>query len=221
MPLFESLLFLFDEEPHAASFNMAMDEVILKESSMPVLRVYRWLHPSASFGYFEKYEAVVKQHNGRDLVRRWTGGGVVLHGDDYTYSLMVPAGISLLNLTAAESYRLIHAQIAKTLQDSGLPARIASAPVPKISQACFENAVTYDILLDNRKIAGAAQRRSRQGLLHQGSIQLANLSPDFGQKLAGNLAREVPQKTIKRDELAAAQTLTEKKYATTPWLTKF
>ena len=221
MPLFESLLFLFDGEPHGATFNMAMDEVILEESSVPILRVYRWLKPAASFGYFEKYKAVEKQHAGRDLVRRWTGGGVVLHGEDFTYSLMVPAGISLLKINPAESYRLIHAQIAKTLQDSGLPAKIASAQAPKISQACFENPVTSDILLDNRKIAGAAQRRTSHGLLHQGSIQLPNLPPSFAHTLAANLSTQVVKKSVGQNTLTAAQTLSEKKDATKSWLSKF
>ncbi|MGB8356599.1 MAG: hypothetical protein WCD79_22060 [Chthoniobacteraceae bacterium] len=198
-----------------------MDEVILKESSVPILRSYRWERPAASFGYFENYEAVATQHAGRDLVRRWTGGGVVLHGDDFTYSLMVPAGFSLVKSSTAESYRLIHEQIAKTMQGSGLPAKIASQPAEKISRACFENPVTSDLLLDNRKIAGAAQRRTRHGLLHQGSIQILGLPPKFALTLAANLADEILQKTIEDSEVAAAQALSEKKYATQAWLKKF
>src|SRR5580698_7976 len=95
MPLFETLEFRFDPEPRTAPLNMAMDEIILKKTSAPVLRIYRWLRPAVSFGCFEKFFTVEKMHPGRELVRRWTGGGVVLHGDDLTYSLMVPRECAL------------------------------------------------------------------------------------------------------------------------------
>jgi len=221
MSLFDSLLLLIDQEPHPASLNMAVDEVVLKESSVPILRAYRWSNPSASFGYFESHSDVAKQHPGRDLVRRWTGGGVVLHGEDFTYSLMVPAGSSFLKLRAARSYMAIHRLIAKTMQESGIPASMAQNASPKISRACFENAVPNDVLLENRKIAGAAQRRSKFGLLHQGSIQYANLDPGFGEMLARNFAGRIVRRMISAAEMESAKILSANKYETDEWLRKF
>ena len=56
----------------------------------PLLRVYRWERPAVSFGYFERWEPVREKYPEREAVRRWTGGGVVLHGEDFTYSMLIP-----------------------------------------------------------------------------------------------------------------------------------
>ena len=221
MPPFDSLEFLFDHEPRPAPVNMAMDEILLEEVSVPTLRVYRWNLPAASFGYFEKYSAVAAGHPGRELVRRWTGGGVVLHGEDFTYSILVPQDCPFMRMDVAESYRAIHERVAEAMQESGLPALIAKTAAPKVSQACFENPVRYDVLVDNHKIAGAAQRRTRFGLLHQGSIQSAQLSGDFGERLASKLADRVIQRAVREGEPEAAAVLAGIKYGTDAWLRRF
>jgi lipoate-protein ligase A len=41
---------------------------------------------------------------------------------------------------------------------------------------CFVGAEQFDLLLSGRKIAGAAQRRNRLGLLIQGSVQSTGIS---------------------------------------------
>ena len=156
MQCLDVLEFFLDAGPRSAPVNMAMDEILLKKISRPLLRVYQWNRPAASFGYFEKYSAVEGEHAGRELVRRWTGGGVVLHGKDFTYSIMAPVDSPLFKSNAGESYRMIHEQIVETMRESGMRAWIASAASPKTSTACFENAVRHDILLDQQKIAGAA-----------------------------------------------------------------
>jgi lipoate-protein ligase A len=221
MPHFETLELLLDLEPHSAAVNMAMDEIILEEISVPTLRTYRWLKPAVSFGYFEKYAAVENQHSGRELVRRWTGGGVVLHGEDVTYSIMAPRDCFLSKMKPAQSYLAIHELITETMRDSGLAASLTGASSPKISTSCFENAVSHDVLVGDRKIAGAAQRRTQSGLLHQGSIQGMELPRDFTEKFAAKLSANVIQRPVRPNELAAALTLAETKYVTPQWMRKF
>ena len=221
MACFDTMEFLPDPEPHSAPLNMAMDEILLEEISVPVLRIYRWLNPAVSFGYFEKYASVENQYADRDLVRRWTGGGVVLHGEDFTYSLIVPHGCALMQMSPAQSYLAIHEVITQAMQESGIAASIAAAPAPKISTACFENAVRHDVLLNSRKIAGAAQRRTRHGLLHQGSIQGDALTGNFAEKFGAKLSANVVQRPVRHREIAAAATLAESKYATPRWMRKF
>ena len=112
---------------------------------------------------------------GYDTVRRWSGGGVVEHGADLTFSLLVPRALALATLPAAESYRRIHEAVGHALARAGdcRGCNLQKAAVAKTagSRACFENPVAYDLLLAGDKIAGGAQRRTRRGLLHQGSIQ--------------------------------------------------
>lgn len=220
-PLFESIDLIHDPEPHPAALNMAVDEILLQRLSRPLLRVYRWLRPSVSFGYFEKYEAVKSDHPSRDPVRRWTGGGVVLHGEDLTYSLLVPAVSPFLRLKTAESYRAIHERIAAAMNRAGVAVSMAGADNEKISQACFENPTRHDILRQGRKIAGAAQRRTKFGLLHQGSIQNVALPVTFGESLAAEFSGRVNGRNIELADLNAAHALAESKYGTEAWIRKF
>jgi lipoate-protein ligase A len=219
--LFESIDLIHDPEPHPVALNMAVDEVLLQRLDRPLLRIYQWLRPSVSFGYFEKYEAVLAAHPGRDLVRRWTGGGVVPHGEDLTYSLLVPAGSAFMRLKTADSYRAIHERIAGAMNRAGVVVSMAGGADEKISQACFENPTRHDILQQGRKIAGAAQRRTKFGLLHQGSIQNVELPVSFEETLAAEFSGCVNTRKIKRTELKAALALAEMKYATDAWMRKF
>ena len=70
---------------------MAIDEALLEAVTIPSIRFYRWNSPALSFGYFGKFSDVAEYATERDLVRRWTGGGIVFHGDDLTYSIVIPA----------------------------------------------------------------------------------------------------------------------------------
>ena len=88
--LFENILEVIDDLPHGAPLNMAIDEVLLRHARMPLLRLYRWERPAISFGYFGVAAQILPQCGPREAVRRWTGGGVVWHGEDLTYSLVVP-----------------------------------------------------------------------------------------------------------------------------------
>lgn len=217
-PIFETLDFFHDTEPHSAAFNMAADEVLLCQITRPMLRVYGWARPAASFGYFEKYAPVCSAYPTRELVRRWTGGGVVPHGDDWTYSLLVPASCDFAQIETTKSYRIIHEAFAHALRLCGIHAVVAGRSEVKISQACFENAVQHDLMLDGKKIAGAAQRRTKLGLLHQGSIQEIALPLDFDSILTGSLAASVKQWYPDASGIQSAQFLAETKYATREWI---
>ncbi len=219
--LFETLTEVVDPEPHAASLNMAIDEVLLREAGGPLLRVYRWLRPAVSFGYFGKFGEVERAWPGRESVRRWTGGGIVPHGDDFTYTLVVPAGHPFAGIAARESYREIHGQIAALLVGAGCEASVEEVSRAKVSEACFENAVEFDVVARGAKIAGAAQRRTRWGLLHQGSIQLAGLNADFARALAAKLAPVILQRQPTADQMASARDLAARKYGAKSWIERF
>lgn len=169
--LFSQLDLLVDEMPGSGPWNMAVDEAVARGVERPALRIYRWSGPVVSFGYFERVAEIRELRPGPPLVRRWTGGGMVDHGRDWTYSLMVPAGEPLARVRPAESYRLIHEAVRDFLRQMGHPAELA-ASAECMGEGCFQRPVPADVLVDGVKVAGAAQRRTRSFLLHQGSVQL-------------------------------------------------
>ncbi len=216
MPAWLPEISLFDDiAPHPAALNMAIDEALLAVVPGPVLRVYRWERPAVSFGYFERWEPVHAAYPDRDAVRRWTGGGVVLHGEDFTYSVLIPGDF---RVPPSESYGIIHAALRAALADASIAAEAASSSARKISPACFENPVAHDVLVEGKKIAGAAQRRTHAGLVHQGSVQTLQLPPGFGHTFAVRLAGAVRPQSF--DVSSAAETLCAEKYGTRAWTEK-
>ncbi len=216
--LFERLLVLDNGVRAGAALNMAIDEALLEEADLPILRFYGWNRPALSFGYFGKFADLGPEANERDVVRRWTGGGSVPHGDDLTYSLITPANDPASAQGPTAIYAAMHNAIRDALQAEGIAAGLAAAAAPKVSDACFANPVRDDVMLGLRKIAGAAQRRTRLGFLHQGSIQLPSLSVSFRERFAAGLAsvierREIPERVRERSEQLAAE-----KYGTDAWL---
>ena len=207
-----------DLEPKPAALNMAVDEALLESAIAPILRFYRWRHPSLSFGYFGRYAEVANQSSHRDIVRRWTGGGIVPHGDDLTYSIIVPASASFFARSSLEIYSAVHESIRRALATNGIEAILANSAAPKVSEDCFANAVHADILSDGRKIAGAAHRRARAGLLHQGSIQKDNLPDRFLDDLARTLCERFERKPLSQEVLQRAAGLEQGKYGTIAWL---
>lgn len=215
---FERLVVYDDRSRAGAALNMAIDEALLENSDTPALRFYGWARPALSFGYFGKFADVSSEADTREIVRRWTGGGIVPHGDDLTYSLVTPASHSAFTQSPAAVYAALHSAIREALRSENLEAELAAAAAPKISEACFANPVRDDLLIDGRKIAGAAQRRTRAGFLQQGSIQLASLSRAFHERFARALSPAIERREIPPAVHERAAELVRRKYGTDAWL---
>lgn len=220
MSLLDALELIEDQQPHSPPMQMAIDEVLLRRATVPTLRLYRWSTAAISFGYFSRFEDVRVFSNERALVRRWTGGGIVMHGDDLTYSFAVPAAHSFGAASAREIYVFIHRAIAGALRESGINATLAASPAPRVSDACFANPVTADVLVEGHKVAGAAQRRCRAGLLQQGSIQLQRLPENFAREFCRAISHAISQSDVTPLCLSEARKLADLKYATHAWLTR-
>lgn len=152
---------------------MAVDQALLERASglgRPVLRLYSWDRPAASFGYSQRIDVVETLTPLRPLVRRTTGGGVVPHDADWTYSVTVPPDHFWYGLSAVDSYERMHAWLRSAFRWIGFEAVLAPCCDPAGPGQCFVGAEKYDLLYRGRKVAGAAQRRNRLGLLIQGSI---------------------------------------------------
>jgi lipoate-protein ligase A len=166
--------FLIRSGPGAPAYNMALDEALLESVprlGLPVLRFYSWTEPAATFGYLQNYSQAAALTRLRPLVRRPTGGGVVPHDADWTYSLVFPPQHYWHRLKAAESYRRLHEWMGTAFARLNVAATLAAESQKEIPGQCFAGPEKADLLWQGRKIAGAAQRRSRTGLLIQGSVQ--------------------------------------------------
>ena len=161
------------------AFNMALDEALLHAAprlGQPVLRFYGWTEPAASFGYFQKHAEIERMTLLRPLVRRLTGGGLVPHDADWTYSLVFPPGDEWYSLTAINSYHRVHEWIQAAFAKLGVATQLAPACNKALPGQCFQGHEKFDVLWRGQKIAGAAQRRTRDGLLIQGSVQPQRLA---------------------------------------------
>lgn len=187
----------WDGQDRPGPDNMAVDEWMLETAREPVIRVYGWQGNWGSLGYFMALDEARASFPGESLswVRRWTGGGVVNHTDDWTYTLVVPSGHALAGLRGAESYRLVHEALAAVLAREGACVRLSTGAESTGVAACFQNPVGYDVVdAGAGKVAGAGQRRTRFGLLHQGSVAGKPDATGSGARaaaLAQALARDV------------------------------
>jgi lipoyl(octanoyl) transferase len=169
--IFRKLRLWIDAVPRSGPEAMAVDEWLLEMAETPVLRVYGWLGDWGSVGYFGEIAAARRSFPGLRWVRRWTGGGTVDHRADWTYTVTAPSGERLVEARGAESYRLLHSRLQSVLGAEEIDARLSTGAGETGDALCFENPVSHDIVgLDGKKLAGAGQRRTRRGLLHQGSV---------------------------------------------------
>lgn len=221
--LFDRLDVWYDAQPRSGAENMAVDQLLMEQAGpRPVLRVYHWSGPTVSFGYFLPLSSAVGAFPGPGLtyVRRWTGGGVVDHREDVTYTLAIPSGNEVAAMRGAGSYREIHTVLATALSRLGKDARLAAGGTGSGAAACFANPVAHDITdTSGAKLAGAGQRRNKHGLLHQGSVAAGvGARALFGQ-LAELLAEKNEPFAPTKNMLEMARDLAESRYATDAWQT--
>jgi len=210
------LQFWWDPIPHPGPWNMALDEALLSQASYPTLRAYRWHEPTVSLGYSHAISA--QAEDTRPRVRRSTGGGLVEHGEDSTFTLALPQRRTAAAPKALDLYRWLHRAVAEVLElHTGSAHWLANSAESTASQHCFEAPVESDVLTAAGKAAGGALRRTQAGWLYQGSIRQRNLPIEFWQSLQQHLAEEVLPFHQEDALLPLAAELLQKKYATAKW----
>ena len=232
MKMFDRLEVYLDGTPRSAALNMAIDEALLEHVAAPSIRFYRWTSAALSFGYFGRFADVTSYARERDLVRRWTGGGIVFHGDDLTYSIVIPAGDPVFGESSMSIYEKIHSALRNALATNGggvelaAMGRNAALRRPRTAQRavptniCFANPVEADVIIGARKVAGAAQRRTRAGLLQQGSIQGVDLGNGLAERFAKELSHNREMRSLRDTVQNRAEEIAARKYATEDWLRK-
>lgn len=224
------MLHVLPDRMAGAAENMAVDFLLLQRYPQPTevrFRHYGWREPAVTFGYSQKIAWVREQIGALaevELCRRVTGGGVVDHREDWTYALVLPRGHPAEEMRAAHSYRLVHEALAAALVEQGVPAVLKPCGVEAstcaaegrtgpagggekekpeaVGGVCFQRAEVFDVVhaSTGEKIAGAAQKRNKHGLLLQGSVARSAAGGEavdwdqFGERFVAALAAalEVP-----------------------------
>ena len=172
---------LIYDPPAAGAHNMAVDDAILASvlagQAAPTLRLYAWSPPCLSLGYGQKSTDVDFHRvaeSGWHVVWRPTGGRAILHADELTYSVALPAGHPLADGDIVESYRRISQGLVAGLSSLGLiPHADRRTQTHGVSgPVCFETPSHYEITVNGRKLVGSAQVRRKGGLLQHGSLPL-------------------------------------------------
>jgi lipoyl(octanoyl) transferase len=234
---------LLPDRRGGAAENMATDFLLLQRYPQPSharFRHYGWRAPAFTFGFGQKIAYIRDQlahlapDEHLDLTRRPTGGGLVDHRNDWTFALVVPRGHDLYASRATESYRQVHAELVAALREQGIPVVLKERCEPTCDTerdlaptVCFVRPELYDVLhaTTGAKVAGAAQKRTKHGLLFQGSIAHAALgsvdwerfSTSFITRLAAMLAAEAvacPWPDFSEEEVDALTT----QYADSAWV---
>ena len=185
------LLFTPNVDPY---MNMAIDEALTRkcidsEDRPAAIRFYTWKETSCSIGYFQKIESVLKTLKDKSvpIVRRPTGGGIVFHGNDITFSIVKGRTPGNRLEDISYFYELIGKSISGGLERLGftctfyLPEEAAHHSEPKIKPLnnhlaqqsfCSVTPAMYDILINGSKVAGYAARKSQGVTLCQGYLDV-------------------------------------------------
>jgi lipoate-protein ligase A len=185
---------------------MALDGKLLEEldpKGSPILHLYEWERPSATYGYFiqpEKHIDLAKaEERGVALARRPTGGGIVFHIWDLAFSFFMPSEHPAFSQNTLENYRFVNEAVLAAVESlfdlkrAKLIGKDGPSLGPNCQNFCMARPTQYDVVYEGMKVAGAAQRKRKQGYLHQGTVSLA--CPDV------ELLKEI---LLSKEELVAA-----------------
>ena len=160
------------------------------------------------------------------VVRRITGGGLVFHGRDITFSIVVKGSNPFFSGGAKDSYLKVNEAVRRGLQRRYPKIDYADCKsIPsgraKGNHVCFEAPACYDLLLDGKKVVGASQRRKNGSILHQSSIFLGgdeiNLRSYIVEGFEQNWNIDFFEEPLTPSELELANQIEKKRYTSTDW----
>lgn len=210
---------LIDTGQRGGRENMAIDEALLScfdpAHSLPVLRLYGWSPPAFSCGRFQQPEETLAlekcRAGGVAVVRRITGGGLLYHGNELTYSLVCPAAFVPGGLSVKNAFFHLTAFLIAFYRQLGLPAVHAVDHYGSARQLggrtplCFAGVESCDILIGGRKIGGNAQRRLKDVIFQHGSIPLRQMAGESERYLLAPAPEIVAGTTSLADEGVSAE----------------
>lgn len=221
------------DKPRSGTLNMAIDEMLMEAQELPAaspaLRIYSWDTPCRTLGYFQSIDEQRKRGKG-PLVRRITGGGLVSHGKDVTFSLTLKESELSFMKDVKTSYLKVNEALRHGLRSFLSKLEYADCKtVPAIGQknrhsdsrVCFEAPACYDLLLEKRKVVGASQRRKKGVLLHQSSVFLEipreKVIEGMLQGFKEKWGMEFEEKPLSEQELSLSVKKESERYSSPEW----
>jgi lipoyl(octanoyl) transferase len=202
---------IIDTGPQGPFANMALDEALLLgyelHDSPPTLRIYGWQPTAISIGYSQDPQAILDadlvRKESMQFVRRITGGGIIMHGDEITYSLVCSKSDLDIPARVVSSYKMICSFLISFYKTLGIDASFAcdanseeTLGIP--SALCFAAKEKYDITVNGRKIGGSAQKRLKNVIFQHGSIPIGRVNIKEAASLEDILGRRPDIKELSR-----------------------
>jgi lipoate-protein ligase A len=154
------------------------------------VRFYSFEKKAATYGYFvdpKKYFKPDLEPDFLQIARRPTGGGIIFHSYDLSFSLIIPSSHPLFFLQTLEAYAFVNSLIINALRKFNLQPYSLHQSVPNVKDGvesfCMASPAKFDVMKGDKKVAGGAQRKTKFAFLHQGTILLTSPREDFLQKV--------------------------------------
>lgn len=215
---------------------MAIDETLMARfepsgAEEPVIRFYSWIRPAITAGYFQDIHSLVSGsgdgQKASQIVRRMTGGGMVLHGKDLTFSLVMKVSDPLISGDVKASYLKINKAVLTGLKclfeelDFADCRTVVPSGRGREDRICFENSACYDVLKSGKKVVGASQRRTHGVLLHQSTVFLERPAEELESSILKGFEKKWGIKALREPlstaELRLAKENENKRYSSPEW----
>lgn len=181
---------VIDTGIQSAKANMELDVQLLESldgTQSPIFHFYEWDAHSATHGHFidpsKHLNMDVVAQTQLQLAKRPTGGGIIFHFTDFAFSFLMPAGHPDFSPNTLDNYAYVNGLVSNVLTSmmgSSAPRLLGKEELSDPSPSfCMANPTVFDVMVNGQKVGGAAQRRTKKGYLHQGSIFLAMPQEDF------------------------------------------
>jgi lipoate-protein ligase A len=174
----------------------------LAEINQPILHLYRFKEPSITYGHFIQIEKMLKKDelelNQIETAKRPTGGGIIFHLYDLAFSFLLPSSHLSYSKIPLENYAFVNTIVKEAILPLMNNTQLKFLPIdPKdpsdATHFCMAKPTIYDVMIDDKKIVGAAQRNKNQGFLHQGSIAIQKPSSQLLRKILVNPDDIIPK----------------------------
>ena len=214
--------------------QMAADEALCE--TMParhILRFYNWKEPGITFGYSQRRKQVREavEAAGRGAIagvtRRPTGGGIVYHETDLTFSFIFPSPEVMFEpgKTYDRLHKAINAEYARLgISFDLLNEKTKDYAVNDPVMACFAKPVNMDILYNGKKVLGGALRKFGDHMLYQASFQAPDARSNAGthrnaviKALGGEYGLEWESAALPKAAENRLEGLASEKYRSAAW----